>query len=149
VLSHRFLWNASLGGEDHLDRLQRILSGRSASRWQQAKRRGWPGQRIERELEQMVRRQCVQFRRATAEQGLTRAEAAHWLGLLPRTLRLWEYLYGEDGLKPVPRGRLVARSPMAMRQEVLAAIRDIGPGVGVPTLRAHFPRMTRAGWRIC
>jgi putative transposase len=132
------------GEPDHLDRLQRILFGRYPQPSQQGKRRGWPGQRSRRELEQMVRRQCVQFRIVTAEQGLTRAEAAEWLGLLPRTLRQWEDLYGEDGLQAVPRGRPVARSPVAVRQEVLAAIREVGPRIGVPALREHFPLLKRA-----
>jgi transposase InsO family protein len=128
---------------DHLRRLERIV-GRSQAPAEAAKRRGWPGQRLERELEQMVRRQCVQFRILTTEQGCTRAESAAWLGLLPRTLRQWEHRYGEDGLQAVPRGRPAARSPVAVRQEVLAAIRENGPGVGVPTLRTHFPLVTRA-----
>jgi transposase InsO family protein len=133
-----------LGGEqEHVQRLARIV-GRHQQQPRGRKRRGWPGQRIERELEQMVRRQCVQFRIETAGQGLSRAEAAAWLGLLPRTLRQWEHRYGEDGLPALPRGRPVARSPVPVRQEVLAAIREIGPGVGVPTLREHFPLLSRA-----
>jgi transposase InsO family protein len=127
---------------DHLDRLQRIL-GRSGQPRERT-RRGWPSQRLVRELEQMVRRQCVQFRIDSAEQGLSRAEAADYLGVLPRTLRLWEHLAGTNGLQPLPRGRPVARSPVAVRNEVLAAICDVGPGIGVPALREHFPLMTRA-----
>ncbi|HWY24787.1 MAG TPA: DDE-type integrase/transposase/recombinase [Nevskia sp.] len=132
------------GEQDHLWRLGRIFDVKQHRQGRQPPRRGWPAQRRERELEQMVRRQCVQFRITAAEQGLSRDEAADFLGLLPRTLRYWEQRYGADGLQPVALGRPVARSPVAQRNEVVTAIRDIGPGVGVPTLRTHFPLMTRA-----
>jgi hypothetical protein len=130
------------GEQDHLQRLQRILACQQQQH--ERRRRGWPGQRLQRELEQMVRQQCVHFRIVTAEQGLTRAAAAEQLGLLPRTLRLWEQLQDNSSLQPLPRGRPVARSAVAQRHEVLAAIREVGPGIGVPTLREHFPDMARA-----
>ena len=134
---------AGPGELDHHQRLQRIIAQRQGRHDRRPLRRGWPAQRSERELEQMVRRQCVQFRSVAADYGLSRAEAADYLGVLPRTLLYWEQRSREDGLQPVPRGRPVARSPHSQRNEVLAAIRDVGTGIGVPTLRTHFPHMTR------
>src|SRR5262249_23481825 len=69
---------------------------------------------------------------------------ADLLRVAGRTLRQWcrDLL---DRWKPVlPLGRPAARSPRATRETVIAFLDELGPGVGVPTLRPCFPAMRRA-----
>jgi transposase InsO family protein len=73
-------------------------------------------------------------------QGHSLHEAARWLGISVRTLRRWARRTGQV----VPRGRPVYRSPLALRQEVIAQLVEWGPAAGVPALRAAFPMMSRA-----
>jgi transposase InsO family protein len=110
------------------------------------RRRGsW--QRPRRQLEQHVRQEVVAFRHWMAEQGLSRIEAAHRLDLKPRTLRDWEQHWAQDGLAWHRRGRPLQRSERGQRQQVLALIDTVGPGVGLPVLQGHFSAMPRAELR--
>jgi transposase InsO family protein len=116
-----------------------VVLPRSGSR-----RRGWPGQRQQRQREQQARRHGVQFRQQVAGQGCNRAEAARLLGVKPRTLRLWEQNERHGGLPARPLGRPTARSSVARRNEVLRVLAELGPGVALATLRGRFPEMARA-----
>jgi hypothetical protein len=110
---------------------------------QGARRRGWRGQRRRRERERQARRQGVRFLQEVAPQGCSREEAARLLGVKPRTLRQWEQVE-RRGEPPRPLGRPTARSTPAVRNEVLAALGELGPGVAVATLRERFPALARA-----
>jgi transposase InsO family protein len=97
-----------------------------------------------RDLERRVRLDVLDFRHFAAEQGLTRLEAAAWLGISARTLRQWEYNYAHARLSALPLGRPIERAPVAARNAVIAWLDDIGPGIGLPTLQGHFPELARA-----
>src|SRR5262249_29398517 len=127
----------------HLERLRQIgaLPQREADL---PNTRGWPGQRLRRELEQAVRQQGVLFRLQAEQYGGNRPEAASLLGLPARTLRRWEWAYRHDHLQPRPLGRPAARSCLQRRNEVIRAIQEVGPGVGLPSLRGHFQGVARA-----
>jgi putative transposase len=107
-------------------------------------RRGSTWQQERRDLERNVRLDALDFRHFAAEQGLTRVEAAAWLGISERTLRQWEYDFARDRLAAQARGRPVERAPREERNAVIAWLNDIGPGIGLPTLQGHFPEMARA-----
>ena len=68
---------------------------------------------------------------------------AQRLGVKPRTLRCWrEACHAET---PLPlRGRPLAQAEPAQRQIVTSWLDQVGPGVGVPTLRLQFPGLARA-----
>src|SRR5262249_9332306 len=83
------------------------------------------------------------FRMQAERSGVNRSEAASALGLPARTLRRWEWAYRHDHLQPRPLGRPVARSCVQRRNEVIRAIQEAGPGLGLPTLRGHFHDMAR------
>jgi len=101
-------------------------------------------QQARRELERQVRLQALDFRQFAAEQGLTRSAAAAWLGISERTLRQWECEWRRDGLGAERRGRPLRRSGRDQRQAVLAWLDDVGPGIGLPSVQAHFPELPRA-----
>jgi hypothetical protein len=109
-----------------------------------ARRRGPGWQRTARELEGQVRGQAVELSGWLQERGLDRGARAAALGMTPRTLRDWE-ARGRAGRPGVPvLGRPVRRSPVAWRNEAVGLLEELGPGVGVATLRASFPEMCRA-----
>jgi transposase InsO family protein len=101
-------------------------------------------QQARRELERQVRLQALDFRQFAAAQGLTRGAAAAWLGISERTLRQWETEWRLHGLGAERRGRPLLRSSRDQRQEVLAWLADVGPGIGLPSLQGHFPELPRA-----
>jgi transposase InsO family protein len=109
-----------------------------------ARRRGPGWQRASRELEAGVREQAVKLSGWLQEQGLPRGERAAALGVTPRTLREWEARWraGWSGVEVL--GRPVRRSPVTWRNEVVGLLEELGPGVGVATLRESFPEMQRA-----
>ena len=97
----------------------------------------------QRQLEQRVRRRAVAFAARLIERGSSREEAARRLGLCERTLRQWEHDLGQDR-PPPPLGRPPADAGPEQQQAALNWLRDLGPGVGVPALRTHFPDVSRA-----
>ena len=108
-------------------------------------RRGPARQLPQRQREQLLRRHLIHFLDAAAAQGWSVRHSAQRLHLCPRTLRHWR----RAGRAARPgswscRGRPTQRAPRALRQQVLALLAEVGPGLGVPALRAAFPTMARA-----
>ena len=68
-----------------------------------------------------------------------RRAVARAYGVDERTVRRWEQRVREG--KPVydPPGRKPEEPPRAVRQAVIRTLEKLGPGAGVPTLRALFP----------
>ena len=107
-------------------------------------RRGSGCQRDRREAEHRGRQVILDFRKRTAQQGVTCSEAARCLGLAPRTLRYWNQRSHDDRLKPQARGRPIHRSPRSLRNRVVGFLRCTGPHIGMPALRAEFSTMPRS-----
>lgn len=98
-----------------------------------------------RALERRVRQRAVNFALALGELGHDRDEAARRLGLNERTLRQWEHdLHSDQPVPIAPLGRPLADSGSEQRQAALSLLNQIGPGIGVPTLRTLFPDMARS-----
>ncbi len=90
-----------------------------------------------------MRNHAVEASRTLTERGYSWPAVAGFLHLEPRTLRLWRYnLAHTCGL--IPLGRPAVRSPREQRDEVIHFIDELGPGLGVPSLRECFPLMARA-----
>jgi putative transposase len=109
-----------------------------------ARRRGPGWQRTTRELEEGVRGQAVTLSGWLEARGLDLGARAAALGVLPRTLRDWEARWRSGRSEVRVLGRPVQRSPVAWRNEVVELLEELGPGVGVATLRESFPAMCRA-----
>jgi transposase InsO family protein len=125
-------------------RLLHELCGRPEQAPAALSRRGLTRQRARRRWEQQVRDQAVRLSGYLQEQGWLRPQRATVLGLCPRTLRHWEGWLVRGGLPLGVLGRPTARSSRQQRNEVIALLDELGPGLGVPTLRECFPQMTRA-----
>jgi Integrase core domain len=98
-------------------------------------------QRPRRELEQSIRQGAVEFRQLVRCQGVTRAEAAVFLGLAPRTLRHWE----AQAPDTVPfLGRPLVRSSRRERNLVIELLTSLGPSTGLPALQSCCPGMPRS-----
>jgi transposase InsO family protein len=125
----------------HLDRLQQLLQLATAP--EESRRRGrQPSAR--QHLQQCIRQQAVACCQTWGDQGLTRAQCGCLLHISPHTLRAWDHDRRVAILGQAPLGRPVTRSPLAVRQAILAYVKLSGPGVGVPTLQEHFPGVPRA-----
>lgn len=107
-------------------------------------RRGSAWQQARRDLERRVRLDALDFRHFAATQGLTSVETAAWLGISTRTLRQWEQDFARAGLAAAALGRPVQRSSREARRAVLAWLREVGPGIGLPTLQSRFMQIPRA-----
>lgn len=106
-------------------------------------RRGLPGQRAEREQEQTARRHAVETSARIAAQGFTAQQVAEFLNLSARTLRHWRHDFG-GLLLPNALGRPVLTATLAQRNDVFRTLEEVGPGIGLPTLRDWFPEVSRA-----
>jgi transposase InsO family protein len=119
--------------EDHMDMVWAVMNEADDAARQHARRA----------LERRVRQRAVDFALALGELGHDRDEAARRLGLNERTLRQWEHDLHSD--KPIaPLGRPLADSGTEQQQSVLSLLSQVGPGIGVPTLRTLFPDMARS-----
>jgi transposase InsO family protein len=78
------------------------------------------------------------------EQDWARHAIATLVGLPARTLRLWQQQQRWGSLRVRARGRPTQRSPLEQRQRVLELLRWVGPGLGLPSLQACFPQVSRA-----
>lgn len=77
------------------------------------------------------------------EQAWTRPAVAALLGLPDRTLRLWQQHERWGSLRVRALGRPALRSAPEQRRRVLELLAWVGPGLGLPSLRACFPRLGR------
>jgi transposase InsO family protein len=119
--------------EDHMEMVRAIVDKTDAR------------QEARRLLERRVRERAVDLAVALAELGHDRDEAARRLGLNERTLRQWEHdLHGDKSAPIAPLGRPLADSGAEQQQAVLSLLNQVGPGIGVPTLRTLFPDMARS-----
>lgn len=107
-------------------------------------RRGFAGQRTEREQEQVVRRHVVDASQRLFEQGWSRKQTADFLGLPPRTERDWRHDLTHTDLRAIPLGRTARIAPPAERDVVIQRIDQLGAGIGLPSLRLEFPKQARA-----
>jgi transposase InsO family protein len=107
-------------------------------------RRGFAGQRVEREQEQTARRHAVDLGKRLFEEGWGWTETADLLGLAPRTLRDWRLNFTRNPLRILPLGRPILGATREQRNVVIRRIDELGPGIGLPSLRLEFPSMARA-----
>jgi len=107
-------------------------------------RRGFAGQRLEREREQAVRRHVVAAAGVLGSDGWSWNRIAGLIGLAERTLRDWRRGFLRNFLKPLALGRPTRRATPEQRNEVSRLLDELGPGIGVPSLREIFPEMARA-----
>jgi len=95
-------------------------------------------------LQQRIRQEAVACYHTLQAQGQTLEEVGQRLQLAPRTLRFGEQSCRPEAIALLPVGRPLQRSPVPVRQEILAYLHLAGPGVGVPTLQEHFGDVARA-----
>lgn len=107
-------------------------------------RRGFAGQRADREQEQTVRRHVVELSTRIVEQGWTLDQAAQLLNLAPRTVRHWQHAFARQQLVAHPLGRPIFSATRQQRNDVFQSIDELGPGIGLSTLREMFPDVARA-----
>jgi hypothetical protein len=106
-------------------------------------RRGAAGQQTRRDVERLVRRRAVGCAEQRMERGDSLTETAQRLGLRERTLRHWQH----SARTPLPAptlGRPMTACDATQQHAVHSWLDRIGPGIGMPTLRAHFRDLARA-----
>lgn len=84
------------------------------------------------------------FRRWCRQVGLRAGTVAERLRVRAGTLQAWEARWRRDRMRVRPRGRPRQEATPEQRNLVLVALYLLGPGVGVPTLRALFPGLARS-----
>jgi transposase InsO family protein/DNA-binding XRE family transcriptional regulator len=131
--------------QEEEEHLRRVEAAMEASRVEAGRRsrRGMRGQEKKLEVERQVTAEAVKCSRYAVVQGWTKEEAALDLGLSRRTLCQWEMRSMKGELCGKPRGRRVRRGSVQERNQVIAQLRDGGPGLGVRPLGVLFPRMAR------
>ncbi len=105
---------------------------------------GPAGQRRQRTAEQLARRHAVVVERRLLEQGCSHLRAAGYLALSPRTLRDWRHGRAAAAVPFCPLGRPACAATTAQCNDVMCTLDELGPGIGLPTLRGHFPDLARA-----
>jgi transposase InsO family protein len=127
--------------DTHLRRLARLREVTTAAA-RTPREPAW--QRPQRELEQQVRAEVAGFVARLRTAGIAAGVAADLLGIPARTLRLWR-IRTEAVLRPAPAlGRPHVRCVSEEAENVLGFLHSHGPHVGLPSLRASFPRVARA-----
>ncbi len=106
-------------------------------------RRGSGWQRERRWLEREVRAEAVEYRAFAVLRGGTKKGAAKDLDLSPRTLGSWASSAEEGTLEATVRGRPLKDSGRLKKNEIIAFLKKVGPGVGVGRIRGVFPRVPR------
>lgn len=107
-------------------------------------RRGPAHQRPQRDEEHVTRRRAAEAGRRLFDLGWAWGHIADLFQVAGRTLRRWFHDL-LDRLRPACLlGRPVARSSRDDRSDVIHFLDEVGPQVGVPTLVACFPTMSRA-----
>jgi hypothetical protein len=102
-------------------------------------RRGAAAQQRKRELERSVRVSVLAFAHWAECQGYSQRDAAAMLGLKAGTLASWERGWREDRLYVESLGRPARDSDWETRQLIIGLFYLVGPGIGLPCLRAFFP----------
>jgi transposase InsO family protein len=101
-------------------------------------------QQPRREHEDAVRRRAAEVGRDLLGRGWAWGRIADLFRVAGRTLRHW-CLRLLDHLRPAcPLGRPAERSSRAARNDVIHLLDELGPRVGLPTLRECFPALSRA-----
>jgi hypothetical protein len=125
--------------------LQRLRQAGDLHRHESKKQRRGPHRQLpRRRLESEVRQQGASFARQASRRGLSSAEAAERLGMKQRTLREWQGRDERGDLQMRLRGRPLQRAAPERRNEVIAALAELGCGLSVPHLRLHFADVARA-----
>jgi putative transposase len=132
--------------EEHVKRLHDLCqpSAPPANNHRGRVPRGPGPQLNRRQREHKLRGNVVALLDWTQSRGITFSQTADRLCLAPRTLRQWCLDQRAASALPSPLGRPCLRAPRAVRNEVIAMLDELGPGIGVPTLRDHFPTLARA-----
>lgn len=91
-----------------------------------------------------MRQHVVATSNRIVELGWTKQETAQFLNLAPRTLRHWQHAFALDHLVAHPLGRPLLSATRQQRNEVFRSIDELGPGIGLPSLRDLFPDIARA-----
>ena len=108
----------------------------------QHRRRGLPGQRRRRRSEREVRVSAVAFLRWCRRRGMTGGQISNRLGLRPQTLQRWHRRWKQNRMGLRPRGRPAEHADRELRWSILSLFGLMGV-VGLPTLRALFPEVSR------
>ena len=90
-------------------------------------------------MERSLKIDCLAFADWTARLHYSLEESAQRLGIRSNTLREWQRRWNVDRLRVRPRGRPLERSSWETRQIILELFDLLGPGIGLPTVRAFFP----------
>jgi transposase InsO family protein len=106
--------------------------------------RGPARQRLRRQREHNLRSNVVDLADRLIERGQSPTATAWELRLSPRTLRQWRHDAHAENLRLRSLGRPTLRAPRQHRDAVIDTLNQLGPMIGVPTLREHFPNMPRA-----
>ena len=101
--------------------------------------RGTQVQQPKREMERTVRIDALAFAGWLQRLGYRTEQSASMLSLKSGTLKEWRRRWSQDRLRVTVRGRPLQDGSRETRQIVLALFHLMGPGVGLPTLRAFFP----------
>jgi hypothetical protein len=100
-------------------------------------------QQSRRQQERLVRQQAAVLCDELGPAGFSAPRIAQQIGLAPRTLRHWRRRLQQDELDARLLGRPPKQSDFRDRHEVLEVFHEVGPHVGLPTLRVAFPAMPR------
>jgi len=109
----------------------------------QPRKRGRPAQQRRREAECDARRHAVAFRHWAGQHGIGLDAAASQLGLAHGTLAFWKYRWHKDYLAAQPLGRPCHRTNAQVRNDAIALMHGVGPGIPLACLQAVFPEMAR------
>lgn len=101
--------------------------------------RGVPAQMHRRQLERSVRIDALAFAHWLQTLGFSQRHAADRLKMKPGTLAGWERGWNENKLAIEPVGRPTRDSDWETRQLMIGLFYLVGPGIGLPCLRAFFP----------
>ena len=111
----------------------------AASRIDPWAQRQQPRRQREQDLRQRAATLCDELKPA----GVSCPRIARRLGVSPRTLSEWHRREQRQELETRLRGRPPKQSSFRDRHEVLEVFHEVGPHVGLPTLRAAFPTIPR------
>jgi transposase InsO family protein len=109
-----------------------------------SRRAPWAGrQESRRQRERLVRQQAAALCDELGPAGFSAPRIARKIGLARRTLAHWCRCRRQGELDARLRGRPPKQSTFCHRHEVLEVFQEVGPHVGLPTLRATFPIVPR------